>query len=276
MLRWKTRVRGGECYRVVRVYRRRGPFLELHGHDFPELFWIRGGRVDHELNGQTFALEPGVPVWVRPGDVHRLSVRGGEGARLTNLEVDPGIWEELRERFPEECRPLDATGEDRVVSVPDPTGLSDRLETSVLDLAAGPARRFRLEHFLLELLHRIGRQLPTGNVSGVPPGWLQAAYVRAAEPSVFAGGVAAFAEVAGCSPAHLNRLTRRHYGLSAHAVIDGHRRRFAEVEVGMTRRSVQEIAFDCGFATPAQFYRRFQVWFGQTPRAYRMQRQSIG
>lgn len=78
-----------------------------------------------------------------------------------------------------------------------------------------------------------------------------------------------YADRAGVTATHLNRLTRQATGSSVNELVA--RRRVAEAKRSLvfTVQPVQTIAFSLGFSDPAYFSRFFQQRTGRTPLAYR-------
>jgi AraC-like DNA-binding protein len=77
------------------------------------------------------------------------------------------------------------------------------------------------------------------------------------------------AQVAGCSPSHLNRCFRRYFDQSTTAyLIEQRLARAADLLLG-TQRSIDDICYACGFSQRAYFSRLFKRHLQQSPAAYR-------
>jgi AraC family transcriptional regulator, transcriptional activator of pobA len=81
--------------------------------------------------------------------------------------------------------------------------------------------------------------------------------------------VSFYAARLGVSPAHLNRLTRRHFGRSVAAMIAQRVIETARRDLIFTPTPVQSIAYSLGFADPAYFNRFFRRHSGTTPGSFR-------
>jgi len=77
--------------------------------------------------------------------------------------------------------------------------------------------------------------------------------------------------LAECSTAHLTRLFKRHYGVSAITWLAQRRGEIAAVLLLTTRRPIAAIGATVGWADGNYFARRFRSLFGTSPSAYRMQ-----
>lgn len=84
-------------------------------------------------------------------------------------------------------------------------------------------------------------------------------------------GLAAMARAAGVSAPHFSRLFRRHLGTSPQRFLEDRRLQRAGELLRATALPVQDIASQCGFASPFYFSSRFSRRFGVSPRRYRQQ-----
>lgn len=88
------------------------------------------------------------------------------------------------------------------------------------------------------------------------------------DPSLSLAGAAAAAFL---SPNHLAHLLRKETGKSFTEMVLERRMAVARSLLVATRRPVAEVARASGFSDAAYFSRRFQRFFGQSPRAWRLQ-----
>ena len=86
---------------------------------------------------------------------------------------------------------------------------------------------------------------------------------------MLAGGASALAHLAGKSADHLNRVCRRHLGVTASAVVNRLRLERAEYLLQSTPMEITAVAFESGFSNLSYFYRLFRERRGTTPRLYR-------
>lgn len=83
-----------------------------------------------------------------------------------------------------------------------------------------------------------------------------------------------YAEKLALTPVHLNRICRKVAGLSVGQLIAERVMEEARRDLLFTSMTVQQIAFDLGFADPAYFNRLFSRRTGLTPKAYRDREQA--
>jgi AraC-like DNA-binding protein len=81
--------------------------------------------------------------------------------------------------------------------------------------------------------------------------------------------IEAFAKLCGRSPSTFKREFGRHYGVSPGKWLVERRLECASRLLTLTRMSITDVVFECGFEQPAHFSRAFKSKFGQTPSEYR-------
>jgi transcriptional regulator GlxA family with amidase domain len=81
--------------------------------------------------------------------------------------------------------------------------------------------------------------------------------------------LARLARAAGVSESTLNRIWRRHFGLSPVAGLERLRLARAEPLLWLSNLSLRAIAVQCGFADAYHFSRRFRAVYGMSPSAFR-------
>ncbi len=267
VLSWKKRMGPDEAYRVVVCTCERGLLHPLHTHDYPELFWIKGAKCHHAVNGSREPLRPGELVAMRPGDVHALSTVGHNRFVLNNIEFHPDVLRIFEREFPKEFGLLyDGGPRPRCIPIHDPFQASLLIQ----EFAVGHPTRFRAVALFCGLLSAV---LPEPGVewkipSGAPE-WLGDALTRLIDPQIFAGGVPAFVKAAGRSHEHVSRVCQHFLGRPPVSLVQEQRMRFAEHELRLTPRSICDIALDCGFQSTAQLHRLFKSRYGMSPMRYR-------
>jgi AraC-like DNA-binding protein len=81
--------------------------------------------------------------------------------------------------------------------------------------------------------------------------------------------IAGVARHIGCSESHLRAVFRKRTGISLGKYMELSRMARAHKLVDMTDMNVSQIAYDCGYESPAAFSRLFKKHIGQTPREHR-------
>lgn len=242
---------------------------ELHTHDFVELFWVEEGEGEHVIGGEARPVGPGALCLVRADDVHGFSAaRPGGLLRFINVAFPLALWESVRARHDSlggQAFDLPAVEDREHQLSEEETG---RLRALSHDLATGLRSSLAAEAFLLGALTLLAgrRRRPE---SGLMPVALAAAIIAIQEPRNFRGGTAALARLAECSPEHLSRSVRRHLGGTPTDVVNEARIAHAARQLVTTRRSVAEIAAECGLENLGHFYKLFRARHGTSPERYR-------
>ncbi|MDX1682483.1 MAG: AraC family ligand binding domain-containing protein, partial [Phycisphaeraceae bacterium] len=232
-------VSAGEKIHVARHTLGAKERIEIHRHDFSEVFWVESGRGRHDLNGQSHPLESGQLVWIRPTDIHRL-VGGDGGMTYTNVAMAQAALDRLRQALVEPVGrywpwTADEASDSRVLD----GATLGRTTAWARHLASGRRDEASMAWFVLNLLEQI--DLPLPGLEGPMPDWLRRAMRGLADPSEMAGGTSALARLAGRSPEHVNRTARRVAGCTATDLVNAVRMGWAGRELAMTDRPVLEI-----------------------------------
>lgn len=270
VLRWAELSASGQEYDIRRSRFVPGRGIDVHGHDFAELFWIRNGRGNHLVNGRRQALGRGDLVFIRPDDFHGFSAPGGESFELANLAFPAHVLNALRRTyFPTDHRWFwTRDREPEVLRLTN--GRLSELDRQAGALGRGIPTAARRDAFLLGLL---GNGVEDGNSFAAEPGlpsWLARACREIRRSGNLAGGVGRFCELAGRSPEHVSRSVRKHLGTTPSRLVEDARQEFATYLLRMTDLSVLEVGYECGYGNAGHFHARFKARHGTSPRRYRV------
>jgi AraC family cel operon transcriptional repressor len=240
--------------------------VDMHGHDFAEVFWVESGRVRHDTPRGHRELGPGDAVIVRPDHVHALRTVGSDPGIVVNIAISAATLRELETRYRDvpgwPWRPADEPRAARLGAA-DLVELPRRIE----ELRAGPDDALAREAFLIDLSHRLRPRAAT-TWAEAPP-WLAAALDRLAEPPLLSEGLPGLVRLCGRSREHVSRSIRAATGRTAHDLISELRLRWAERRLVLSDDAVGTIASACGFASRASFHGLFLKHHGRSPLAWR-------
>ena len=265
--------RPGEAYHFARVTLAATLPKGMHRHTFHEIFWVEDGEGIHVINGQRRKLHPGLCVCIHADDAHSLRATAGHSLRIINVAFPSGTWLALRRRYFGDLPDFFAGP---VISRESDlkTFLLTELFSAARELGHGHRSRLKIERFLINFFYRL-TTLTQPDVSSLLPDWLESACLRIRENRAFAGGVPAFAKLAGRCPEHLARQVRHYMNRTPTDIVNEARLKHASAELAGGQQPISEIAFDCGVENLSHFYNLFRRHFGCTPRQYRLRHQRI-
>lgn len=247
----------------------------LHDHDFPEVFWISEGKMQHLINGKTTELIRGELVFVRAKDCHGFRGASDQGGVVCNFAVRADIVRHLRERY----FPALTTAWWDEAGVPASLHLSaaelQTLNHSARDLADGSAPDLHAtERFLLNLFHLL-RQRESPNPKSMEPAWLTAARKAMEDPRNLQAGMPKLVRLAGCSAEHLARTVRRIHHTTPTELVNEMRINWTAAELQFSSRDIADIALAVGFESLSHYYHLFRQQLGVTPRQFRLRARTL-
>lgn len=274
VLYWRKIMPGGGAFHTARVGSTSRVPVEMHGHDFAEVFWIDAGHGVHKVNGVAFPLRPGNLLMIRPADFHAIEPNPGETLQFTNIAFTRETADFLEQRyFAGDPWAFWSTGMYPVALEVEPAQLA--LFNRWADiLAQAPRDRFHIERFLMNLL----AELAPHSDDSLPeelPAWLLHACREIQKQEYFSQGVQAFYRMANRSREHVARSVKQLLGMTPTDFVNKARMDYAARQLEMSNRDIMEIAFDCGTENLSHFYSLFRKQFGVTPRSYRLSRHHV-
>lgn len=252
----------GGCH-VARSFYHPGDTSAAHDHDFAEAMWVEIGAVRHDSERSVRLLTAGDLLLVRPHHRHRLSGVGEVVGVVVNVAVPAAALTALERRY--RCAGLWGTeAEPRVhrLGHEDVAALGRRAEA----LRLGPDDIIARDAFLIDLIDRLRPR--RGERWHAAPAWLAEAIARCTEPPTLVDGLAALVRLTGRPRDDINRAISAHCGLSASALFNELRLRWAERQLAMTDLPVGAIAAACGIGQD-RLRRLFMERHRQSPIAYR-------
>lgn len=258
-------VRPGEEYHFARTEINTGNQARYHDHDYHELCWVTHGTGRHRWNGRTYAMEPHQFFLIHPTDRHRVGNHGAAALGIINLAFSSAAWAAVIGRyFADKPDPFLADQNERMISL-DTAGRAT-LEFWVSRLERSGRPQVALDGLLMDLPQLLRPVSPPSLL----PDWLERAGREIVLPENFRDGTPAFARLAGRTPSHLARATRRWLGRTPSELVNAARMEFSAHQLVTTNRAIVEIALDCGLANLSHFYALFRRAHGMSPRHYRL------
>lgn len=234
---------------------------EGHTHDFHEVFLVMSGEGIHHLNGRKVALRAGQLVAVRPDDAHWYSTARGQELVFVNVAVS-SAWQQA---FHTLLGVPDRTRGRRSVTL-------SAAEARGLGADLGATALTSQPRVVVETWTRVQECFVSAREPArlVPPPWLETLRGRLAEnPERLTESIAFWQRLAGRSPEHLARSSRRFYGMTFSELLNRARVDRARYLLRTSDEKVISVAFACGFQNLANFYRVFARQTGRTPSQWR-------
>lgn len=250
-------------------------FLTTQRLDFDLLVHIEQGSARHLVDFNDHALGPGDVLWVRAGQVHHWgAIDGLEGnvAMFGSHTLDERTSDLLRSH-PTSLRSHWSAA--ALATTPVPQALALLVATGAEPRQAGreALHQAALSHSLAALLVHLSLRQTEGG-----------AHTQGAKPEVYIWfmdhleehfrrwhKVGDYADRLGYSARTLNRLARRHTGMSAKELIDERILLEAKRQLSHVDASIAEIAEELGFDDASNFSSYFRRQTQLTPGAFRTQ-----
>ena len=269
VLRWDQFVPSGEAFHITTTVLDGRQGYPLHTHaDFAECFLVDSGTGTHVFKHGRDTLRGGDLCLIRARDTHGFRPVTGQTCRYINLAFPCTSLEFIRKRYYPDQRDIWGGASARPAKFALDGGTQSELTYLLQDLSRRPREKVHIERFLLDLLDRLARRVAP--VAPDAPAWLARALVDIKKPENLAEGLTAFLRLAGRSPEHVARETRRWTGKTPSDIINQARLDHAAHLLNMSHLDILDISLECGFQNLSHFYHLFRQRFGRPPRQYRL------
>jgi AraC-like DNA-binding protein len=250
--------------------------LGEHAHDYLEIFIVRSGSALHRVRGVETRLAPGDIYVLGAGVSHAFA----QAQRLEhfNIAVRPAFFNAITDEVKNmagyqalfAAPPGPVSGKFRAfmrLSATQLTVVESLMERALAELALkGKGYQALADLNVLEMVIRISRAFPSSSNQATEPGDPLARAVGYLEANWNAEmKVEVLADLFGASVRHFDRAFKAHFHLSPIRYLLRRRLQHAQEMLTSTRRSVTEIALDCGFSDSNYFSRQFRRFTGVRP-----------
>ncbi len=247
--------------------------VQMHSHDYAEIFWVKEGSGIHVVNGEEHPLRQGSIVMIRPFDSHAFKVsRLRENMVITNIAFFKSSLTYYKERYFPDTRNLFWIEDE----LPFVAQLSDKQLNELSSLADRllglPKDNMHLDHIMLHIFSLFNQAKVT---SSQLPHWLAYAIENYVTPKQFRDGLEGFVRLCNRSGDHVNRTLQVHLKQSLSETVNKARLGYAAQQLTISNSPVKSICFDCGFENISYFYRLFKRHYGLTPADYRTNNHGI-
>ena len=257
-----------DTFEVFHYQEPRPEGVEVHHHDFYEVYYLQGGYVEYWVDGRIIRLEPGDILLINPQELHRPLV--GPETKVYDRIV---LWinkayldEELSRCFDQDLPNRLSPGDRERVALKQLVGELVQEHYSREYGSASSARGLFLQ--LMVRLNRMALQTKTPDKEERQLSELvrkSMDYIRdnLSKPL-------SLEEIAGhlyVSKYHLSHAFSREVGVSVYRYIMLRRLLLARQQL-LTGQSAGQVSLACGFSDYASFYRAFKTEYGMSPRQY--------
>jgi len=232
--------------------------MAAHSHERPSINIVLRGSFAERIGGSERTYSRGFVAFCPAGRAHS-QIFGATGARQIIVEPEH-CWLE----YLEDCKLRLA--ESPYAGSMGMAALGDRLAGEIRHRDAFSA--FAREGLLLEIVAAFGRQNVVYS-RAEPPAWLRAVREFLHENATKPISMAQVARAGGRHEIHLAREFRLFFGASVFAYVRWLRVEHAARLLLDSRKSITEIALDCGFSSQSHLCREFRRQLGVTPSDYR-------
>ena len=258
-------------FEIFRYRDRQMKNIGVHHHDFYEVYFFLGGKVNFRVQGQFYRLEPGDLLLINPHELHEAQVDPEEQYERIVLWIDRGFLRELGDCDLSACFDRTAPNHTNLLR-PDPVQramLQNILEQMTEEyygnrFASELCARGLLMQFLVEINRMVQQEganahQPTDVISQI------LSYIGACYQQPIT--LQSLADTFYISQYYLSHEFSRRVGTSVYRYIIFKRLMYAKemMDDGVNPGNVYQ---SCGFGDYTNFYRAFRREFGISPKEY--------
>jgi AraC-like DNA-binding protein len=262
-----------DSFEVFHYRQPRPAGVEVHHHDFYEVYFLIGGEVEYWVDGRILKMAPGDLLLINPMELHRpvADAQNGLYERIVlwidkeYLESHAGLSRCFDVTHPGHSHLLHPTAAER-------PGLTERMGSLVREFYSRDLGAEQAAYGLfLQLMVQINRialradsqQEESRQLSGT----VQAAISYIAENLSQPMTLESVAEQVYVSKYHLSHAFSREVGVSVYRYITLRRLMMARQQLAEGEPAGQ-VCRNCGFADYTSFYRAFKSEYGISPREF--------
>lgn len=241
--------------------------LQLHHHDYVEIFWIKEGEGLHLINGQTIPIKKGTLFILRPEDNHTFKlIKSNQRMVITNLAFRMTYMEFYLARYPSYSQTLFPQSNQPPFSTQLTPAILSQFSSQADLLFADPRDVLHLDMMVLFIFHSLQEHVSDNKCI---PHWLSHALENYTTSDLFIKGIQGFVGLTGKNIDHVNRVLQQLLNQSLTETINKARLNYASSQLIMTNSPIKTITSECGYATVNYFHRIFKKHYGLTPAEYR-------
>lgn len=244
------------------------------GTSYAFLLCTEGSAV-FEINKEHLSISGGEVYFLRPHDASLLKGKLGKSTKFLVVYFRSDTADFLLERYKSD---LDHRFFWAHSKRPAHTYLEgaqlERAVNTFITLENTLRSLLRLEHFLLTMMTFVLDDV--SRIDPSAPDWLIKACRSAHSPEVFRKGSRGFIAVAGRTPEHVSRVSKKYLGMTPSKYVNQIRIQHAAMLLRREATSLELIAEAIGVENLSYFHRLFRSQYGCTPASYRRRHKRAG
>ncbi len=241
--------------------------LQVHDHDYAEIFWIKEGCGLHLINGESSELSKGSLSIIRPEDKHTFILsKPSDHLIITNLAFSNHHLNQFKQRYPSDCEFLFPPLEKAPFSTELEAPILSELSALTDKMMGEPRDILHLDYFMLTIFHNLRKHTSTNNCI---PHWLNQAIEQYNSPHYFSQGIPGFVALCNKTTDHVNRVLKKLLNQSLTDTVNKAKLRYASRQLTLTVSPIKKITSECGYETVSYFHKIFKKHYGITPSEYR-------
>lgn len=265
-----------ECfYHIARYTKSSDESINVHCHEYYEIFLTVDGTTTHFINGITQKLTEGSLVFIRPDDVHGFTNDSKDGDTSSHINLTFTVntakllFEYLSDSFPAKAL-LEAKMPPTVyLTEYEKSRLVEQIKELNLNRWSDKnALKIRMRAILADIFTRYFSS-ESQNHEDDTPVWLLRLMSEMEYLEIFKIGLERMTCLSGKSREHLSRSLKKYCGVTLSEYVNGLRVNYASNLLINTNIPIIDICFDTGFGSLSYFYRVFTDIQGVTPKEFR-------
>ncbi len=245
--------------------------LDLHYHDYYEVFLTETDGIVHIINGEEEVLAAGSLVFVRPEDTHRMYYSGD--FRYINFNFSAEIFGRLMDYLGDETlrhNLLDPPNPPvAVLNETEREKLHEKIRrVGLLQELNDKDGALYMRRTLLDILITYFAEVQS-EANDEMPSWLYYTLRQMQKPANFEKGISRMVEISGKTLTHLGRSMQKFKGMKPTEYINRLRIQYVASMLLHSDMAILDIALESGFQSEAHFYKLFAEFMGMSPKQYR-------
>ena len=246
------------------------PNQEFHTHkNYHEVMLVFNGCIGNEVNGKAQTIEEMQMCFIRKDDIHRHYSIDGKVADLYNIGIPVNVFEDALKYLNIDFSQFIECELPTIITLHKNDYGSIRHKIELLkNVEYGPMHGTIFLSFVHEVLFLFYTNNIKFNIFAFnkdAPEWLYKLVEEFRSPENFIGGIPKMLEISGYSQPYLNRILKKHLGITPTKMLNILKLDYAKKLLASGEFKIIDICYKCGYNNEGYFYREFKKQYGITP-----------